>query len=221
MGEQTTTQVIACLAIVVLGFYLGTESEVNFSMAGVIFGVASSAFVSLNSIFIKEALGMVKAANVVEAGRDKMWLLSGVNNVIASALFLPLILVSGEVDIVMEHSHLLTNATFWGSMLLSGVLGFLIGIATVMQIQVTSPLTHNVSGTAKAAVQTVLGLIIFGNETNLANMTGVALVLGGSLLYAYVRQQEKQAADAARRAQEQAAGAVEMAGSNGEPPARG
>jgi len=136
-------------------------------------------------------LGFVKAANVVESGRDKMWLLSGVNNVIASVLFLPLILVSGEVDIILEHSDLLTNAAFWGSMLLSGVLGFLIGIATVMQIQATSPLTHNVSGTAKAAVQTVLGLLYFGNETNIMNMTGVALVLGGSLLYAYVRQQEK------------------------------
>lgn len=183
----------------------------NFSLLGVIFGVSSSAFVSLNSIFIKEALGFVKAANVVEKGRDKMWLLSGVNNVIATVLFLPLILVSGEVDIVLEHSDQLASPAFWGSMLLSGVLGFLIGIATVMQIQATSPLTHNVSGTAKAAVQTVLGLLYFGNETNVTNMTGVALVLGGSLLYAYVRQQEKAAADAAKKGSQAAQGELKGA----------
>ena len=33
---------------------------------------------------------------------------------------------------------------------------FAIGYVTGLQIKVTSPLTHNISGTAKAAAQTVL-----------------------------------------------------------------
>ena len=32
-------------------------------------------------------------------------------------------------------------------------MGFAIGLVTVMQVKATSPLTHNISGTAKAAVQ--------------------------------------------------------------------
>ncbi len=38
-------------------------------------------------------------------------------------------------------------------MIASGVMGFAIGLVTVMQVNATSPLTHNISGTAKASVQ--------------------------------------------------------------------
>ncbi len=38
-------------------------------------------------------------------------------------------------------------------MTLTGIMGFAIGLVTVMQVKATSPLTHNISGTAKAAFQ--------------------------------------------------------------------
>ncbi len=38
-------------------------------------------------------------------------------------------------------------------MTVTGIMGFGIGLVTVMQVKATSPLTHNISGTAKAAVQ--------------------------------------------------------------------
>ena len=42
---------------------------------------------------------------------------------------------------------------FWFYMTITGIMGFAIGLVTVMQVKATSPLTHNISGTAKAAVQ--------------------------------------------------------------------
>lgn len=47
--------------------------------------------------------------------------------------------------------HQVFNPLFWAGMSLSGMLGFAIGIVTVMQIKATSPLTHNISGTRKRA----------------------------------------------------------------------
>lgn len=38
-------------------------------------------------------------------------------------------------------------------MTITGLMGFAIGLVTVMQVKATSPLTHNISGTAKAAAQ--------------------------------------------------------------------
>jgi hypothetical protein len=38
-------------------------------------------------------------------------------------------------------------------MTISGIMGFGIGLVTVLQVKATSPLTHNISGTAKAAFQ--------------------------------------------------------------------
>jgi solute carrier family 35 (GDP-fucose transporter), member C1 len=45
------------------------------------------------------------------------------------------------------------SSIFWSAMTVAGFFGFAIGIVTVLQIKATSPLTHNISGTAKAAVQ--------------------------------------------------------------------
>lgn len=101
----------------------------------------------------------------------------------------------------MQSSHLLTSAYFWMVMLCAGVLGFLIGIVTVMQIQHTSPLTHNISGTAKACVQTILAYMIWKNDSTVKGNIGVFLVILGSGIYAFVRMQEMDAAQAAKKNQ--------------------
>jgi len=213
LGKTTSARVLACLAIVVAGFFIGAGGEMRFSMIGTIFGVTSSLFVSLNSIYTKETLGAVKP--YVEAGRDKMWLLTGVNNVIASVLFVPIILVV-EADAIVEGSGVMFSSVFWACMLASGVLGFLIGVAVVLQISVTSPLTHNISGTAKAAVQTVGALFIWQNPTNVQNMSGVAMVLLGSVAYGWVRYDESiTERDAAKRAVEDGASAPSIKGMTG------
>jgi len=41
-------------------------------------------------------------------------------------------------------------------MTVTGIMGYAIGLVTVLQVKATSPLTHNISGTAKAAVQVML-----------------------------------------------------------------
>ena len=61
----------------------------------------------------------------------------------------------------MNSSDKLVSAFFWFSMCVTGIMGFAIGLVTVMQVKATSPLTHNISGTAKAAVQVRLRLFVW------------------------------------------------------------
>ena len=61
---------------------------------------------------------------------------------------------------IVEASDKLFSSFFWFSMSVTGVMGFAIGLVTVMQVKATSPLTHNISGTAKAAVQ-VCFVVVF------------------------------------------------------------
>lgn len=56
-------------------------------------------------------------------------------------------------QLLNEHSSKLLSLLFWSAMIVTGVMGFAIGLVTVMQVKATSPLTHNISGTAKAAAQ--------------------------------------------------------------------
>ena len=190
LGESTSTAVIASLATVVTGFFVGSSSEINFSLLGTAFGVASSLFVSLNSIYTKKMMPIVD---------NNQWTLAAYNNMNAVIMFVPFVLYF-EGGLLLENAHKMLSSQYWALMLLSGVFGFLIGIVTIMQIKVTSPLSHNISGTAKACVQTVLALLIWRNPTTLTNLLGVALVLLGSFGYAYIRNLEMEAANAAKQA---------------------
>jgi GDP-fucose transporter C1 len=60
--------------------------------------------------------------------------------------------------VILENSSKLLSFTFWSAMTITGIMGFAIGLVTVTQVKATSPLTHNISGTAKAAVQVFLRL---------------------------------------------------------------
>ena len=59
----------------------------------------------------------------------------------------------------MNHRDKLVDAIFLAGAGFSGFMGFCIGLVTVLQVTGTSPLTHNISGTAKAAVQSMFASI--------------------------------------------------------------
>jgi len=189
LGQLSSVKTILCLGVVISGFFIGVSGEVHFSVVGTVFGIMSSLFVSLNSIFTKKILAVVE---------DNHWRLTFYNNVNASLLFIPLILYF-ETDVILEAvNSQLMNPIFWSAMGIAGFFGFSIGIVTVLQIKATSPLSHNISGTAKAAVQSMMAFYIWGNEATVKGVLGIFIVLGGSLLYTFVKMSEnKRAAQAA------------------------
>lgn len=149
----------------------------SLSWTGVFFGVLASAFVSLNAIYTKK---------VMPAVDGNIWKLSFYNNVNASLLFLPLLFIFGEVGQVASFSRL-TDTGFWGMMTLGGVFGFAIGYVTGLQIKFTSPLTHNVSGTAKACAQTVIAVVYNSSTKSMLWWMSNLMVLSGSSAYTWVK----------------------------------
>lgn len=165
------------------GFWLGVDQEGltgSLSWTGVCFGVLASAFVSLNAIFTKK---------VMPAVEGNIWRLSYYNNVNASILFLPLLLIFGDLRRLV-HFDQITDLGFWTMMTLGGVFGFAIGYITGLQIKYTSPLTHNVSGTAKACTQTVIAVASNGLVKTALWWTSNILILVGSSAYTWVRGRE-------------------------------
>jgi solute carrier family 35 (GDP-fucose transporter), member C1 len=192
LGQRTSMPAIGCCAMVVSGFLLGNQQEIRWSLIGVIFGVTSSFFVAMNAIYVKKKFALVD---------NNPWKITLYNNVNATLLFLPLIVLSGEVPIILE-SPTVRTLNFWLLMSVGGLLGVSISFATAAQIKYTSPLTHNVSATAKAAAQTVIALMVYRNPITSLGALSVAIVLGGSMCYTLVRRGEmrrKSAADNAER----------------------
>ena len=59
LHTTTSFPVILTLCIVVFGFIIGSKGEIDFSITGTVFGVCSSIFVSLNSIYTKKLMHIV------------------------------------------------------------------------------------------------------------------------------------------------------------------
>ncbi|XP_055905394.1 GDP-fucose transporter 1 [Eupeodes corollae] len=183
LKQKTSFKSILCCAAIVLGFFLGVDQESltdNFSWLGTFYGVVASLSVSMFSIYTKKALPLVN---------QEIWLLSYYNNFYSSILFLPLIIINGELNAIITYAHLFSG-WFISVMIVGGIFGFAIGYVTSLQIKVTSPLTHNISGTAKACTQTIIATQWFNETKSFLWWISNGIVLLGSASYARVKQVE-------------------------------
>ncbi|KAM9461656.1 GDP-fucose transporter 1 isoform 2-T3 [Clarias gariepinus] len=180
LKQTTSLYALACCGIILGGFWLGVDQEDaagSLSWTGVAFGVLASACVSLNAIYTKKVMPVVEGS---------IWKLSYYNNLNACVLFLPLIAVFGELPRIFNFNRA-WDGHFWGMMVLGGFFGFAIGYVTGLQIKFTSPLTHNVSGTAKACAQTVIAVVIEHSSKSMLWWSSNMMVLGGSFGYTWVK----------------------------------
>jgi len=183
LKQTTSCKAISCCAIIIAGFGLGVNQEGvagSLSVYGVVFGVSASLFVALNAIYTKKKLPVVD---------DNVWRLGLYTNLNAIVLFLPLMFFTREHHTIVNFPKLL-DPTFWSVMFISGLFGFAIGYVTGLQIQVTSPLTHNISGTAKACAQTVIATVYYAEIKDYLWWFSNATVLFGSLAYTHVQMMD-------------------------------
>lgn len=90
------------------------------------FGILGSLSLSMYSIYTKKALPHVN---------QEIWLLSYYNNFYSSILFLPLIILNGELSAIITYEHLF-SWWFILAMTVGGICGFAIGFVTALQIKV-------------------------------------------------------------------------------------
>ena len=176
--------VLACCGVIVAGFLFGIkeedESVPNLSFAGVLFGVLASMCVALYAIYTKRTLPHVD---------DNIWRLQMYNNANACLLLVVLSILLGELKTLAQFKFW-ASPFFWTIVIVTGMFGIAIGYVSSLQIKVTSPLTHNVSGTAKACAQTILACVIYAEVKPIWWWVCNMMVLGGSSAYTYVRMRE-------------------------------
>ncbi|CAH1766353.1 2189_t:CDS:2, partial [Entrophospora sp. SA101] len=180
LGQKTSFAALISCGIVFIGFVIGSYGELNFSWEGIIYGVASSAFVALYGIYVKKTLVYVD---------NNQWRLLHYNTTISIVFLFPMVLLSGELKAIADV-YFLHEFGFWFLMTITGITGFIINIAMFLQIKFTTPLTNTISGTAKSCVQTALAAWYFQNPISPMNGTGIFLALFGSGLYSWIRFKE-------------------------------
>lgn len=97
------------------------------SISGTIFGVLGSLTLSMYSIYNKKTLPKLN---------QEIWLLSYYNNIYSSVIFIPLILINGEVGQLLDYPSF--DLKFWSFLIVGGICGFSIGWMTSLQIKVNT-----------------------------------------------------------------------------------
>ncbi|XP_045681491.1 GDP-fucose transporter 1-like isoform X1 [Phyllostomus hastatus] len=180
LKQTTSSYVLFTCGIIIVGFWFGVDHEGmegSLSLTGILFVVLTSLSISLNAIYTKKVLPALDGS---------IWRLTFYNNAISCVFFLPPLLLLGELRTLRLFVQL-GRAHFWGMMTLRGLFGLAISYVTGLQIKFTSPLTHNVSGTAKACAQAVLGVLYYEETKSFLFWASNLLVLGGSSAYTWVR----------------------------------
>ncbi|EDW24391.1 GL24125 [Drosophila persimilis] len=184
LRQRTSFKCLMCCAVIVIGLLAGRgirKASQRCSPGGAPFLEFSAPWPwPMFSIQTKKSLTHVN---------QEVWLLSYYNNRYSTLLFLPLIIINGELETIITYQHLWA-AWFWAAMVLSGVCGFAIGFVTALEIQVTSPLTHNISGTAKACAQTLIATQYYHDVRSALWWTSNIVVLVASAAYTRVKQLE-------------------------------
>ncbi|KAG0291162.1 hypothetical protein BGZ96_005452 [Linnemannia gamsii] len=190
LRQPSSKLVLTSCFIVFCGFYTGVTSEVNVSRYGILFGVLSSITTSLHAIVIKKSLVHVNNSTL-----DLVYY----NNVLSLVAVTPMIVFSGESA---ELSHLLSNDgldafyKFLFAGLITGIFGFLVNLASFLQISKTSPTTHMIAGAVRGVIQTLLGYWAFNDIITSGRVLGIFLILGGGALYTWAKDKEMAAKNA-------------------------
>ncbi|EJD40846.1 hypothetical protein AURDEDRAFT_90701 [Auricularia subglabra TFB-10046 SS5] len=165
----------------------------NSNTMGLFYGIMSSVFIAVHSCLIKQSLPHVGGSALA---------LSYWTNLVSSLVLIPIVFVAGEVS---EFARLLRIASeaaakgvpsewnwgtfLWGS-IVTGIFGALLGLAAMLSVKATSPVTHMFSSAAKSVLQTVLGVWLFHDLMTTGRASSILVILIGTLYYTWVKAQQ-------------------------------
>ncbi|KAK7062912.1 hypothetical protein VNI00_000410 [Paramarasmius palmivorus] len=195
LHARPSLQILFACAIVTMGFFIGVFLDgTPISGKGIFFGVVSSAITATHSVVIKQSLNVVNGSPL---------LLSWYTNLLSAIVLIPVIILAGEtkdvVKLLVGADELLRTSgemsaftTFmWGSAI-TGALGFMMSIASLLSIKVTSPITHMISSAVRGVAASLLGKWLFHDVITTGRASSIGIILGGSIYYTWVKHVESQ-----------------------------
>lgn len=204
--------VLFACAVVTVGFFVGvlldggyttpttnpadakklvhTSKATTVSLLGIAFGLISSLTTATHAVIIKRSLSLVNGDAIQ---------LAWYSNVLSSLALIPVLFLVGEAPEILT---LLTSPLYlpsgelsllsrflWGS-LVTGIVGWMLSIAGVLSIKITSPITHMISSAVRGILQSAMGVWVFGDIITTGRGASIAIILGGSTWYTWAKNDE-------------------------------
>jgi GDP-fucose transporter C1 len=190
--QRPSMAVVGCATLVSVGFFMGVTPSTALpekavpKPLGLFYGFLSSVAIAVHAVLIKSSLPVVHGSSTA---------LSYWQNLGAAVIMGIVALLFGEVH---EFARMVSSAnwdwrTFLYGNIVTGIFGFLISVAGVMSIKVTSPVTHMFSSAARSVLQVALGIKIFGDIMTTQRAASVFTILVGTIVYTWVKHRENSA----------------------------
>jgi GDP-fucose transporter C1 len=198
LDSRPSLLILFSCSIVTLGFFVGVFLDgVSIPLLGVGFGITSSAITAVHSVIIKKNFDDIKSSAI-----DLSWY----TNLLSAVVLIPLVALAGEVPAIMDlffgpeviipaPGELSALSTFVLGSLLTGAIGFLMSVASLLSIKVTSPITHMISSAVRSVAGSLLAIWLFGDVISNGRASSIAIILGGSIYYTWVKHVESQASN--------------------------
>jgi GDP-fucose transporter C1 len=182
-------RVLIAASVVVFGFLVGVAPDPSVpvrsapSLLSLFYGLLSALFIALHAVLIKRSLSYCNNSTIQLA----WWTNAG-----TAVFFVPFVILQGEPSVFLERMR---NpewngiAFMWGC-LVTGFFGFLLSIAGLLSVKITSPITHMFSSAARSVVQTILGVLIFNDLINVSRATSIFVILLGTIFYTWVKHSD-------------------------------
>ncbi|KAF9554280.1 hypothetical protein CPC08DRAFT_713025 [Agrocybe pediades] len=186
---RPSLKVVGCASVVTFGFFIGTsfkeaipEKAVPGPLA-LFYGFLASLSIAVHAVLVKSSLTHVNGS----ATKLSYW-----SNLGTAVLLSFTAVFSGELRefISMTGRSDWDWTTFlWGNVV-TGVFGFLISVAGILSVKITSPVTHMFSSASRSVLQIVLGVKLFGDVITKQRIVSAFIIMFGTLLYTWVKAQE-------------------------------
>ncbi|KAG8996937.1 hypothetical protein FRB94_011036 [Tulasnella sp. JGI-2019a] len=195
--SRPSRAVIVAAAIVTAGFFVGVSPGAIFSSStssaastthasrsidatilALAYGVMSSLMIALHAVLIKSAHEYVDNSSIKLA----YW-----TNLVSAVMLLPFVFFTGELDKLMAPRLAEEWEVFVIGSAITGFFGFLLCMAGLLSIKVTSPVTHMFSSAARSVIQTVLGVMIFGDIISANRGLSILIITLGTLYYTWIK----------------------------------
>ncbi|EAU92818.1 hypothetical protein CC1G_01863 [Coprinopsis cinerea okayama7 len=181
-------KVVFAAAVVTVGFMIGVAPSKDLpkssipSTLSLFYGVLSSLFIAFHAVLIKSSLPHCNNSTIQLA----WW-----TNVGSAVMLFPFVWIHGEPWKVLDL-YFLENWDWrvfaWGT-LVTGVFGFLLCVAGLLSIKVTSPITHMFSSAARSVLQTLIGVWAFKDILNVNRGLSILIILVGTMYYTWLKSQ--------------------------------
>ncbi|KAJ6617547.1 hypothetical protein B0H10DRAFT_2032907 [Mycena sp. CBHHK59/15] len=172
--------------IVTCGFLVGTSPSlyIDSTSNGISRESARALFYGCISSFVLAIHAVLNKSAVAQAGRSVLTL-SYWGNLNVAVMMVPCLVLHGELDVLRQRIG--SAGEDWTTFAVGS------GVTGSLSIKVTSAVTHMFSSAARSVIQTILGVLIFGDRITTNRLYSIAIITSGTIYFTWVQSTAKNA----------------------------